>query len=328
MQQPLISVIIPVFNTEKYLKECLDSVLKQTYANIEILLVDDGSSDGCPAICDEYGLRDERVKVFHKENGGQASARNLGIKQAKGFYLAFVDSDDVVSPFFLERLYVASSKFCADVVFTKIKVFVGEAEIPHFESGGDCLVEKNKVIERFSSPKISDSIPIISFCNKLFKRTLLQNFQFPEGIAYEDTASIFLPLYKMNACAFVDSNLYFYRKNENSTTNHQFNEKCLDAVTAFGKAIDFFSEKKENVVAQRLLLPLMMHEIFCWWGFSYVMKDKKKGQEMLDLYRETGKKIVGNAIPFKWKVILSVIGTFPTVYRIYRRVSVVRIGDR
>ena len=102
---PLISVVIPIYKVEKYLCECVDSVINQTYTNLEIILVDDGSPDNCPAICDDYASKDSRIKVIHKENGGQSSARNAGIKIAKGEYISFIDSDDYVSPVYIEQLY-------------------------------------------------------------------------------------------------------------------------------------------------------------------------------------------------------------------------------
>ena len=111
----LISVIIPVFHVEAYLRRCLDSVLDQTYENMEIILVDDGSDDGCPAICDEYARMDSRVKVIHQKNAGLSGARNTGIDQAEGRYLAFVDSDDYLVPEFLERLHEACAETGSDM---------------------------------------------------------------------------------------------------------------------------------------------------------------------------------------------------------------------
>ena len=328
MEKALVSIIVPVFNTEKYLKECLDSLLNQTYRNLEILLVDDGSVDNSWAICEKYASFDDRVRAFRKENGGQASARNFGIRMACGSYFAFVDSDDVVSLDFIERLYNACIEHCAEMAFSRISVFSGTLTKFEPNSVSVCHTEKDNIFKLYSSPKIADSIPIISFCNKLFKRELLCNFQFPEGMAYEDTASIFIPLYKMNTCVYVDSDLYYYRKNVNSTTSHSFNEKCMDAVKAFEMAQNFFSDKKDEYVVQRLYVPLMMHKIFCWWGFAYVLKDKVKSREILMSYRESCGRISGTVIPFRWKLLLKVIGNFPILYRIYRIFGIVRIGER
>ena len=113
----LISVIVPVYNAEKYLRECLDSIVNQTYKNIEIILVDDGSTDGSGAICDEYADKDVRIKVYHIPNGGASNARNLGIDNADGEYLMFVDSDDIILPYVVERAIKLALEHNADIVY-------------------------------------------------------------------------------------------------------------------------------------------------------------------------------------------------------------------
>ena len=122
---PLISVIIPVYKVEDYLTACVESVLAQTYQTFEIILVDDGSPDNCPQMCDEFAARDSRIRVIHKPNGGLSSARNAGIDGAKGEYLAFLDSDDLWTPLFLERLYRAIGETGADLAVCLFRRFRG-----------------------------------------------------------------------------------------------------------------------------------------------------------------------------------------------------------
>ena len=117
---PLISVVIPVYKVEQYIHECVDSVIAQTYKNLDIILVDDGSPDSCPAICDEYAERDNRIRVIHKKNGGLSSARNAGIDIARGEYICFVDSDDYVSEIYVEQLYTTLKESGADMACTMI----------------------------------------------------------------------------------------------------------------------------------------------------------------------------------------------------------------
>ena len=114
MEQPLISIIVPVYNAEPYLDNCLDSIAAQTWENLEVWLVDDGSTDGSEALCDEYAVQDARVRVLHKKNGGLSDARNAGVNAAKGEYLSFVDGDDWVSPYYIENLYRALEQAGAD----------------------------------------------------------------------------------------------------------------------------------------------------------------------------------------------------------------------
>ena len=125
--KPLISVIVPVYKVEAYLTACVESVLAQTYPNFELILVDDGSPDNCPRMCDEFAARDSRIRVIHKKNGGLSSARNAGIDAAKGSYLAFLDSDDLWTPFFLERLHAALTEADADFSVCLFRRFQGEA---------------------------------------------------------------------------------------------------------------------------------------------------------------------------------------------------------
>ena len=125
MMNKLVSIIIPVYNVEKYLAECIESVLKQTYQNIEILLIDDGSPDNSGKICDEYEEKDSRVRVIHKENGGVSSARNVGLEQANGEYITFIDSDDFVSESYIEELYIALENGNSDLAFCKYNHYNG-----------------------------------------------------------------------------------------------------------------------------------------------------------------------------------------------------------
>ena len=125
---PLISIIIPVYNVEKYLSECIESVINQTYKNLEIILVNDGSTDSCPQICEEYAAKDNRIKVIHKKNGGLSDARNIGLKQATGALISFVDSDDLLSLDFCQRLLDALIESDADIVECDFVKFEEETE--------------------------------------------------------------------------------------------------------------------------------------------------------------------------------------------------------
>jgi len=126
---PLISIIVPVYKVEQYLHRCVDSILSQTYDNFELILIDDGSPDGCPAICDEYTKNDSRVHVIHQVNQGLAEVRNVGVKQAHGEYIAFIDSDDFVSPNYIETLYSGVVDYDADISicsFSKVRSISNE----------------------------------------------------------------------------------------------------------------------------------------------------------------------------------------------------------
>ena len=129
MQNPLVSIIVPIYKVEPYLRRCLDSIVNQTYTNLEIILVDDGSPDGCPQICDEYVAKDKRIIVIHKENGGLSDARNAGLDICKGEYISFVDSDDILDLNAVE--YMLNAGTDVDIVITNVKMFINEEEINH-----------------------------------------------------------------------------------------------------------------------------------------------------------------------------------------------------
>lgn len=184
MEQDVISVIVPVYNTKAYLRRCVDSLCAQTYENLEILLVDDGSTDGSGALCEELAGGDGRIRVIHKQNGGSSSARNMGIAQAKGAFLGFVDSDDFVEPEMYEALYRAVCTFQVPLAQ------IGRDELD--ENGNrlpDICVPPDET-ERIGAEAFMKELLLhrgdCSFCTKLIKRELLEEIQFPLGVLNED----------------------------------------------------------------------------------------------------------------------------------------------
>ena len=183
-QTPHISVIVPVYNIKEYLPRCVASICNQTYSDLELLLVDDGSTDGTGALCDELALTDERIRVFHKENGGSSSARNLGIQNARGKFLGFIDSDDYIEPWFYERLVEGQKMTGARIV----------------QIGRDEVDEQGNKLPDICTPPDEDVFIAskdfmrellmhrgdCSFCTKLVDRTLFDDYQFPLGVLNED----------------------------------------------------------------------------------------------------------------------------------------------
>lgn len=182
----LISVIVPVYNVEKYLRRCVDSILKQTYQNLEILLVDDGSTDGCAAICDDYGRKDVRVRVIHKENGGLSSARNVGIDAAMGELLAFVDSDDFIEAEMLEMLYRTMCSCDADMTICNLR-YVDEEGIQIASRPANII--RNECIgpvDYWERVLAGYGLFYVVAWNKLYRRKLWENLRYPEGKINED----------------------------------------------------------------------------------------------------------------------------------------------
>ncbi len=214
--QPLISVIVPVYNTKAYLARCVDSVCAQTYSNLEILLIDDGSTDGTGEMCDKYVTKDRRIKVFHKENGGSSTARNLGLQKAEGAYIGFVDSDDYIAPDMYERLWRGTQKYDASVVQ------IGRDEVD--EQGNRlpdiCIPpEKDTLIgHRDFLRELLLHKGDCSFCTKLFRRDVLEGRQFPVGALNEDFHFLVEILPEIGTVVSLPGQAYhvFYRMNSNS----------------------------------------------------------------------------------------------------------------
>lgn len=234
----LISVIIPVYKVEKYLCRCVDSVLEQTYTNMEIILVDDGSPDNCPVMCDEYARQDSRVKVIHQENAGLSGARNAGIDMAQGQWLAFVDSDDYLAADFLERLYQACVDTGSSLSVCRWEYVRGET-IPEHGTGETRVYTGREMLANLYVP---DGAYFVVAWNKLYRKELFEDIRYPLGRIHEDEATTYRIYDKVKKAAYVDRSLYGYFVTPVSITRG-FNPKRMDWVTAVAERLDFFEQK-------------------------------------------------------------------------------------
>lgn len=244
----LISVIIPVYKVEAYLTACVESVLAQTYQNFEIILVDDGSPDNCPRMCDEFAARDSRIRVIHKENGGLASARNAGIDIARGDYLAFLDSDDLWSPLFLERLYRAIGETGADFSVCLFRRFLGEppAELP--EPAQTISMTRQEAFECLFNVRNEN---MVVAPNKLYRRHLFGSIRYPLGRLHEDEAVIHEIIGSAERVAWVEEEHYLYRQAPNSIMTSRFSLKRLDETCAKEQRIAYFEAHGMHDLADR-----------------------------------------------------------------------------
>lgn len=215
----MISVIIPVYNVEKYLRECLDSVIAQTYKNLEILLVDDGSTDSSGAICDEYAVRDSRVRVIHRENQGVSAARNLALDLAKGSYISFVDADDIIAERFLETLYGAVQETGAEIAACNFRRFQTGEQIEAAAGERRLLTRKEALLEMTRLGYNSRGEFITSPCNKLYKKEIFDAIRYPVGKRYEDEYVIHKLLLRIESFCECTDILYFYRQHSGSFMN-------------------------------------------------------------------------------------------------------------
>lgn len=208
----LISVIVPVYNVQKYLEKCVNSIINQTYKNIEIILVDDGSKDSSGKLCDELKRKDNRIKVIHKKNGGLSDARNTGIKMSNGSYIGFVDSDDYIKEDMFEILYNLNKDYSADISIVSFYEIYNGTLISVRDSN---KLEELTKIEAIKELLIDTKIQSYAW-NKLFKRELFDSIQFPINKNYEDIATTLLLFEKANKVVLLEEPKYYYARRDDS----------------------------------------------------------------------------------------------------------------
>ena len=222
----LISIIVPVYNVEQYLEKCVDSIINQTYKNLEIILVDDGATDSSGKLCDELAKIDNRIKVYHKENGGLSDARNYGVERATGEYIGFVDSDDYIDAEMYEKLYEAIKKENVDVAECNLKIIYPEREELFTEQNYYNVCTKQEYLEEYLKiEKIFGSV-----WTKLISRKIAKELLFPKGKLYEDTYYAYDLINVANSFVLIDSPSYNYLMRENSITNSKFNPRIFDLI--------------------------------------------------------------------------------------------------
>lgn len=239
--EPLISIIVPIYNVEKYLNRCIESIVNQTYKNLEIILVDDGSPDNCPQICDEWKEKDNRIVVIHKENGGLSDARNAGLNIAQGEYIAFVDSDDWIDKNYLFILYKAVDEKDADLSVCNLKMVYESQE--NIKDTDETVYELQDITHEQAMYDIlhGQGIRAVAW-NKLYKRNLIIEERFKKGKIHEDEFFTYKIVDKANKIIYIDVPLYNYFQRKNSIMS-TVSIKHLDFLEALNERL-FFIEKK------------------------------------------------------------------------------------
>lgn len=239
----VVSVIVPIYNVEQYLDKCVDSILNQTYKNIEVILVDDGSPDNCGRMCDNYSKKDSRIKVIHKGNGGLSDARNVGIDNANGKYICFVDSDDYIENRYIELLYKSIKENNVDIAQCGIKkISDDEILIENIGYKNSGVKKSKKMLEDLYTTNWEN----IVVWNKMYLRELFNNVRFPKGKIHEDEYTTYKILYKTENVAILNEFLYNYRQNVYSITGKKFNMKRLNILEGLKERVNFFEANNEK----------------------------------------------------------------------------------
>lgn len=246
--QGLVSIIIPVYNSEKYLEAALMSAQQQSYENIEVLLIDDGSTDSSPAICDCFAQKDTRFRVIHQKNSGPSAARNRGIDEARGEYLTFFDNDDLLHKDFIKILYGLCMENGCDIALTKSFPFLDESTIPYGKPGNELTFMDNREL----SLQLVDMgwTGLAVTMAKIFRKSLFENIRFNENrIIGDDDSTIYLLYWASQKSVLFHSTLYFYRsKRKGSITHSNYQLTWLTGVDAFKERMEFYYAQGEMIL--------------------------------------------------------------------------------
>lgn len=311
--EDLISIVVPIYKVEKYLKRCVDSILAQTYKNLEIILVDDGSPDNCGAICDEYQKQDNRIQVIHKENGGLSDARNKGIDIAKGKYIAFVDSDDFIHPKFIETLY----NLCIEN-----NCEIAQVDFKRVYNDHIAVVPEEKVVQVYTTQEFlyhlysKDYVKMIVAWNKLYKKELFEQIRYPFGKLHEDEATTYRLVYEAKKIAISNQPLYNYFFEESSITNKKYNEKRLDILEIQKQRAEFFKEKREQVIYELSMKQYCLTLMNAYINSKrYLPNTKQRQKEMRKEFKQIAKEVLHyEHVKLKSKVAIVVAYAMPRIY--------------
>jgi glycosyltransferase involved in cell wall biosynthesis len=241
----MISVIVPVYNVEKYIDKCVQSIVNQTYTNLEIILVDDGSTDSSYQRCMDWTQIDSRIVTYTKENGGLSDARNYGLNKANGTMVTYIDSDDWVHQDLIKKLYEAICINNAEVAICRLKRCRQEkdAETVTFSKSKIESISGETALEEMLYQKKFDT----SACGKLYRMNIAGKFLFPKGKLYEDLFTLYKILYNAPVVSYISDQLYFYRFNANSIMNYRFSVRKFDEIDAADEIVDFLEDKNMNL---------------------------------------------------------------------------------
>ena len=291
MENQLISIIVPIYNVEKYLKECIESIINQTYKNIEIILVDDGSPDNCGKICDEYSQRDKRIILIHKENGGLSDARNKGIDIAKGDYLTFIDSDDFVNIDYIEKLYNSIKLNNTKLAQCGIsKVNENNEIIEKLNYDENYIKTSHEILNELYGKHLIENVVV---WNKMYAKELFENIRFPVGKIHEDEFTTYKIFYSVDRISLLSDCLYNYRQTNESIIGKKFNKKRLNLLEALEERMDFFKNRNEIDLYEKTL-KFYIEELRLYYikVKKYIENSKEIQQDIKRKYKIEYKKFV------------------------------------
>lgn len=307
-----ISVIVPVYNMEKYLSKCIDSIINQTFSNLEIILVNDGSEDSSGEICEEYKIIDKRIIVIHKENGGLSSARNAGIEIASGELISFIDSDDWIESDFYKVLYdgiILNNADISVVHFIRIKDY---EKIEFSTSTQTDWISFNKI--KAMETLLTNNLIGHSAVNKLYKKDLFDGIKYPEGMLMEDKGTTYKLIHKSDKVAVNLSEKYHYYLREDSIMRSKFNDKNFDSLVFHAEMIQFIDESYPELssVARGRYVHESIRMLLMMIRSNYSVKEDFK--KCIDIIHKNRRYALGvSKIKLSVKILALSFSLFPTL---------------
>ncbi|HEU3278919.1 TPA: glycosyltransferase family 2 protein [Streptococcus pneumoniae] len=287
MADELISIVVPIYNVENYLRMCLDSIQNQTYQNFECLLINDGSPDHSSKICEEFVEKDSRFKYFEKANGGLSSARNLGIECSGGAYITFVDSDDWLEHDALDRLYGALKKENADISIGRYNYYdESRCQYLFYDSNPDNsfeVIEGKEIIDREGVEEMKNGNWTVAYL-KLFKRGLLQDLSFPIGKMAEDTYWTWKVLLRASRIVYLNSYIYWYRIGLSGTLSNIWSEKRMyDEIDAREEKLAILASLNYDLTNHILIYKNRLQRV--------IAKLEEQNMQFTEIYRRMMEKL-------------------------------------
>lgn len=318
MDKCLISLIVPVYNVENYIKNCLNSLIRQTYTNIEIICVNDCSLDTSGAICDEYAARDNRILVIHKKrNEGLSEARNTGLNISRGEYVAFVDSDDWIDCSYVETLYSAICDNKADIAQCSYVRVANEAVTvqTNWQTGKKYNMTGCQAIKKlYSNTLIQPSIEYTVVWNKLYRRTVVDHIRFPRGVIFEDQFFTYRCFEKAEQICVLDCFLYYYRDNASSITKQEYSIRFQDDIKAHEEQIRFFLDKKNYESAKIVIARIESLCINHYLRSCFFEMDFEKRSAYKYVLKNFVKYLENNYIPISHKLKVFLFLIWPDLF--------------
>lgn len=317
-KSPIVSVVVPIYKVEPYLSRCVMSILQQSYSFLDVILVDDGSPDKCPQICDDFAAKDPRIKVIHKENGGLSDARNMGIGCALGEYITFVDSDDCIHPELVESLLKLIQENNAEIAVGDFVDFVNEP--PMTSSEGEFfqgVYSPRDAIFQLYVKSSHRKIQFVTAWGKLYKTHLFETIRYPVGRVHEDAYTTYKAYALATKIAYIDKPLYFYFLRPSSIMGRGFSLKSLDIIPALQERLQFFKERGDQELYNLELLHLLRTSLSLYWKCRLV--DSKEASILRALIRSLqAPKAMPPWVTKRQTIVWTIYAKCPSLYRLRR----------